>query len=605
MKEKLSSPGITIRPLTSDTRNVGIWIRVSTEEQAKGEAPELHLERAKMYATARGWNIVEVYDLAGQSGKAVMEHPEAKRMMADVKRGHIQALLFSKLARLSRNLREVQDFGDFFRENNADLVSLNESIDTSTAGGRMFFHLLAVFAQWEREEIVERVNASVTTRAKLGKSINGRSPYGYHWVDRKLVPHPAEAPVRAKAYDLFRQHRRKGTVAKLLNASGYRTREGRPWRDMSVFRILLEPSAKGVYFFNRAKKHGDWKATAKPESEWGKVLCEPIVPEALWNEVNQIQEEQGKVNRFPGKLPAHTFSNLAWCACGGKMYVRSATPKYLCRKCNNKIPIVDLEGIFHDELQVFFTSPEKIAQHLVSANQTLAEKEKLLATHQETIQQVREGMNRTHKLYLDGHITGPGFGEFYKPAEERLNQLTKELPKLQAEVDYLKVNTLSADAVLTEARQLYGRWPTLPTDEKRQIAESLCEKIVIGRGEIEITLTYLPTSEEPCKSQQQLIALLGIAHRSITAKRTPDTGRTHPRKAFPTEVKTLGDILRKRRWEMALKQHELAAKLRVCRKKIQAWERDASVPSASEWVKLAKLLNLPATPAEARPNSGV
>ena len=504
MKENLSSSGITVRPLVPDTRNVGIWIRVSTEEQAKGEAPEHHLERAKMYATVRGWNIVEVYDLAGQSGKAVREHPEAKRMMADVKRGHIQALLFSKLARLSRNLREVQDFGDFFRENNADLVSLNESIDTSTAGGRMFFHLLAVFAQWEREEIVERVNASVITRAKLGKPINGMAPYGYQWVDKKLLPHPDEAPIRAKAYDLFRQHRRKGTVAKLLNASGYRTRARKLWTDVHVRRLLVEPSAKGIYYFNRMKKNGDWKSVEKPESEWGQVVCEPIVPEPLWHEVNQLIEEQGKVNRFPGRLPAHTFSNIAWCSCGGKMYVRSNNPKYVCVKCHNKIPITDLEGIFHDELQVFFTSPEKIAQHLVTANQTLAEKEKLLTTHQQAIQSVREELTRTHRLYLDGHITGQGFGEFYKPAEERLNQLVKALPKLQAEVDYLKVNTLSADAVLTEARQLYGRWPSLPTDEKRKIAESLCEKIVIGHGEIDLTLSYLPTSEETTKSQQQL-----------------------------------------------------------------------------------------------------
>ncbi|HTI69883.1 MAG TPA: recombinase family protein [Candidatus Limnocylindria bacterium] len=219
MKDNVAS----IRSGFQQPKNVGIWIRVSTEEQAKGEAPEHHLERAKMYAQSRGWTVVEIYDLAGQSGKAVMENPEAKGMMADVKRGRIQALLFSKLARLSRNLREVQDFGDFFRENNADLISLNESIDTSNAGGRMFFHLLAVFAQWEREEIVERVNASVLTRARLGKSINGVSPYGYEWKDKKLVPHPEEAPIRRKAFELFRDHRRKGTVAKLLTAAGYRT----------------------------------------------------------------------------------------------------------------------------------------------------------------------------------------------------------------------------------------------------------------------------------------------------------------------------------------------------------------------------------------------
>src|SRR6202012_1419488 len=162
-----------------------------------------------------------VYNLAGQSGKAVMQNPEAKRMMADVKRVNITGLVFSKLARLSRNRRELEDFSDFFNKHDADLISLSEAIDTSTAGGRMFFHLLGVFAQWEREEIAERVSASVLTRAKMGKSINGSSPYGYQWKDRKLIPHPEQAPVRAKAYELFLQCRRKGRVAKLLNAAGY------------------------------------------------------------------------------------------------------------------------------------------------------------------------------------------------------------------------------------------------------------------------------------------------------------------------------------------------------------------------------------------------
>src|SRR5882672_5016404 len=217
MKTTTSLPGVH--------KNVGIWIRVSTEEQAQGDSPEHHLERAKCYCASRGWPVKEIYNLAGQSGKAVMQHPEAIRMMRDVKQGHITGLVFSKLARLSRNLREVQDFGDYFRDHNADLISLSESIDTSTAGGRMFFHLLGVFAQWEREEISERVTASVLTRAKLGKPINGRAPYGYQWKDKKLIPHPDEAPIRRHAYELFLQYRRKGTVAKHLNAQGYRTRD--------------------------------------------------------------------------------------------------------------------------------------------------------------------------------------------------------------------------------------------------------------------------------------------------------------------------------------------------------------------------------------------
>jgi site-specific DNA recombinase len=113
-------------------------------------------------------------------------------------------------------------------------------------------------------------------------------------------------------------------------------------------------------------------------------------------------------------------------------------------------------------------------------------------------------MTRTHRLYIDEQITAQGFGEFYKPAEARLNQLLAELPKLQAEVDFAKVNRLSADDVLHEANSLYARWPKLPPGEKRQIVEALIEKVVIGKGEIDITFSYLPSSKEQCKSQQKL-----------------------------------------------------------------------------------------------------
>ena len=489
----------------SEAKKVGIWIRVSTEDQAKGESPEHHEERARSYAKSRDWQVKEVYDLAGQSGKAVMQHPEAKRMMKDIERGHITGLVFSKLARLSRNRRELEDFSDFFNKHHADLISLSEAIDTSTAGGRMFFHLLGVFAQWEREEITERVNASVLTRAKLGKSINGSAPYGYQWKDRKLVIQPEEAAIRRKTYELFLQHRRKGHVATLLNTAGYRSRNGSIWRDTQVLRTLIDPSAKGLYYFNRMRQtEKSWRTEPKPESEWGKVECEPIISEELWNQVNQIIEEQLKSWKRPGKTPVHLFSGLAHCACGHKMYVRAGSPKYFCRKCCNKIPITDLESVVHQELKVFFTQPERVTHHLQAADKNLAEKQTLLDAHQRELQKVRDEMKQTHRLYVEGHITAQGFGDFYKPAEQRLNQLVAELPKLQAEVDFLKINKLSTDDILHEASTLYDRWPKLPTEDKRRIVECLVEKIVIGDGEIDITLSHRPPSEEACKNQQCL-----------------------------------------------------------------------------------------------------
>jgi hypothetical protein len=208
-----------------------------------------------------------------------------------------------------------------------------------------------------------------------------------------------DVSIRRKAYELFVQHRRKGFVARELNAAGYRTRDGAIWRDTSIARILDESSAKGIFVFNTVRAVGNWKNEPKPENEWGKVECEPIVSENLWNQVNQLMEEQLKAWKKPGKPPVHLFSGLAFCSCGSKMYVNANTPKYFCRKCRNKIPIVDLEDIVRQELKAFFGQPERIAEHLKNADQNLAEKSSLLDAHEREIQKVRDEMTRTHRLY--------------------------------------------------------------------------------------------------------------------------------------------------------------------------------------------------------------
>src|ERR1700759_4146161 len=114
----------------NSTKSVGVWIRVSTEDQVRGESPEVHEKRARMYAEARGWKVREIYRLEAVSAKAVIEHPEAQRMLSDIRAHHITGLVFSKLARLARNTRELLDFADAFRDADADMISLHEAIDT-------------------------------------------------------------------------------------------------------------------------------------------------------------------------------------------------------------------------------------------------------------------------------------------------------------------------------------------------------------------------------------------------------------------------------------------------------------------------------------------
>jgi site-specific DNA recombinase len=496
---------MSTEPKTPLAKSVGIWLRVSTEDQAKGESPQHHEQRARLYAQARGWEVKEVYNLAGVSGKSVMDHPEAKRMLGDIRKGHITGLIFSKLARLARNTKELLEFSEIFRQHNADLISLQESIDTSTPAGRLFYTMIAGMSQWEREEIADRVKASVSIRAKLGKPLNRKAPFGYHFKDKHLVPHPQEAPIRKRMYELFLETGRIRTTARLLNEAGYRTRDNAKFDYSTVKRLIRNPTAKGVHIINFSKNVGRNKSwQLKPQTEWVELKVEPIISTETWEQANRILDDRSKAYKRPGRPPVQLFSGLTYCHCGQRMYPRVNTPKYVCSRCKNKIPIETLEAIFLEQLKGFFLSKDEIAAHLERATADIAEKERHLEAHRKELEKVTEEIQRIYQLYVDKQLDSDGFGKFYKPLEQRRKQLEDEEPKLQAELDVLKVNHLSADEILTEACDLYSRWPKLGFEDKRRIVESITEKIVIGKDDISITLCYLPSSEELTKKQRML-----------------------------------------------------------------------------------------------------
>jgi len=474
-------------------KQVGIWIRVSTEDQAKGESPEHHEKRARLYAESKGWAVATIYDLTGVSGKSIIEHPEAKRMLSDIEGGRITALIFSKLARLARNTRELLDISDFFRDADADLVSLHEAIDTSSPAGRLFFTIIAAMAQWEREEISERVAASVPIRAKLGKPTGGQPPFGYHWVDGELIPEPDEAPVRRLMYELFLEHRRKKTVARLLNERGYRTRKGANFTDTTVDRLIRDPTAKGERRANYTKSNGRGKTwELKPESEWVTVPVEPIVSEDLWAQCNAILDKQRKSRRKVAKKPAYLFAGVAYCECGHKMYVPSNTPKYVCYKCRNKIPQDDLEAIFQEELKQLFFSPDEIEALLKKSSDAIVEKEELLSSKISEIDKINREIDFLIELYSKGQLTADGFGERNLPLEKRLAQIKEDIPVLQAEIDFMKIQSISSDQIISEAQDLYASWQNLPFEEKRAIVEAIVDRIDVAKTKVSISLYYQP-----------------------------------------------------------------------------------------------------------------
>ncbi len=571
-------------------KRVGIWVRVSTEFQVKDDSPEHHEQRARYYAEAKGWEVIEVYRLEAVSGKTVMELPEAKKMLRDIQSGRITAIVFSKLARLARNTKELLEFSELFRKANADMISLAENIDTSSPSGRLFFTIIAAMAEWERAEIAERVAASVPIRAKMGKPLGGAAPYGFHWTgktgekNRQLSIDPQEAPVRKLIYELFAEHKKKGLVAKKLNQMGHRTRNGSEFTDTTIGRLLHDSTAKGVRVANYTKSLGDGKKwVLKPQSEWVLITCPTIVPVELWDTCNKILSEQEEKNKRATKPVTQLFSGILHCDCGGKMYYHPDGQKYKCTKCRKtKIGSNDIEEIYFGELGRFLLSDKNFESFLSKAKQEISEKEKLLQTLFKDKKRIQAEMDKKMELYLAGQIPKDRFGSYYNPLDVQLRQIENTTPQIEAELDILKIEQLNGDTVKNEAKTMYERWNTLEKVAKRSFVEQITSRITIAGDEIKIRFRYHPSYfQNPENAQHNFIPALPFFGIEQTAKRQSKNIEN---------PQTIGEHIKKRRQELQLSQKDVAKILKVSEDCITFWENGRSKPQIQFYPKIIEFL---------------
>jgi site-specific DNA recombinase len=230
---------------------------------------------------------------------------------------------------------------------------------------------------------------------------------------------------------------------------------------------------------------------------------EPIISEDLWDQCNAILDEQEKKNKRPARKAVHLFTGFAFCNCGNKMYVPSNSPKYICYQCRNKIPDSDLEEIFHQQLKTFFFSSVEISNYLNNADRIIKEKEELLRALEEERQKVEKEAQKVYRSYIDDELTVKEYGRLYRPLVERRDQIENQIPEIQGEIDFLKIQYLSSDQILNEAKDLYSRWPDLNPADKRKIIENITDRIIVGTDDITINLCYLPTSPKTMTTGQR------------------------------------------------------------------------------------------------------
>ncbi len=147
---------------------VAIYARVSTGEQN----PEAQLRELRAYAEHRGFLVTREYiDQASGDVRRRRRAPEFEALMADARRRRFDCVLVWKYDRFARTLGALIAALQEFRDLGVDFISHTQAIDTTTPMGRLFFHVIGSFAEFEREVIVERVKAGLANARAKGKRL--------------------------------------------------------------------------------------------------------------------------------------------------------------------------------------------------------------------------------------------------------------------------------------------------------------------------------------------------------------------------------------------------------------------------------------------------
>lgn len=217
------------------------YIRVSTHEQAtEGVSLEAQQAQITAWCERNGYQLAEVCVDAGISGSRMDNRPALNQALAAIKPGN--ALVFYSLSRLGRSTRDILAISDQLQACKADMVSLSEQFDTTTAAGKLMFGMLALLAEFERGLVSERTKMALAQKKATGE-VYSPIPYGYREIEGRLVEVSKEAGVVADILRKRDQGRSYDAIASELNANGIPSKRGGNWYASTVHYLVKRQAA--------------------------------------------------------------------------------------------------------------------------------------------------------------------------------------------------------------------------------------------------------------------------------------------------------------------------------------------------------------------------
>jgi site-specific DNA recombinase len=494
-----------------------VYVRKSTDEGLDRDFNSLDNQRAaaEAYITSQrheGWTCLpENYADGGFSGGNT-ERPALKRLLDDVRKGLIDSVVVYRLDRLSRSLADFVGLHRFFEEHGVALVSVTESINTTTPHGRMMVNMLLSFAQYERELTAERTRHKIHAARKRGKWTGGIPVLGYDTAPEggKLVVNRDEADRVKVIFDLYLEHQSLLTVVTELNRRGWRRkswttkdgreRRGKAWDRPNLLVLLRNPLYAGL------QKLGD--DTFKGEHQ-------AIVPRKVWEQVQRALDENrrtagaGHRNRHGALL-----RGLLRCAACGSSMVHGWTQRhkrihryYYCTRAqkvgrdacaSRSVPAGPIEDFVVSQIGRVGADPDIREEVFRQAEAHLgADRRGVRAEVKRGERELAQVRTEVERLVATvAGVTGSAAEpllEAIAAANNRVADLERRLAELAAREHDLAGIHLDPEDVGAALASFTPIWEVLGTPERERVIQLLIEEVTYDRTTGQIRIEFRPT----------------------------------------------------------------------------------------------------------------
>lgn len=288
-----------------------IYLRVSTEDQAR-EGFSIAAQREKLlaYTYSQGWEVAEIFADEGVSAKDT-NRPALARMLAAISRGSIDVVLVYRLDRLTRSVLDLYQLLQEFERHGVHFKSCTEVYDTTTAMGRLFITLVAALAQWERENLAERVKLGMGQMVRERKRPGGPAPFGYVLQNGRLQVQPEEAELVRSMFAQYVFGNSPRQIAEEANRQGFRGKNGARWTASAVLRLLKNPVYCGALRWNHSP-------SAQRQKQSEQTLLEEAVHAAIVDDETFLRAQRRIAERtthHPRTLASSfAFSGVLFCS---------------------------------------------------------------------------------------------------------------------------------------------------------------------------------------------------------------------------------------------------------------------------------------------------